>query len=218
MKYYWLIPSTGDDIGKASSQVKGMKEGYDLYADNSVWKIPYFESPKIEPNFDALQLNNTAKITDIIFATGLVPNTGFFLNEKVKDLLKDFKLPNHIYYKAIVLHKNKVYDNYYWVQFTQEMSDLIDFDNSIFDLKRAFGWQEWIEVENNMTFKNKIKLIEFYYAQSSMNRIIPQSLNLINKNHELQIFSYFANKLLISEKLKSTLEINKINGIELIEL
>ncbi len=192
MQYYCLIQSTGDDIGKASSQIKGMKDGYNLYADNSVWKLPLFEKPKIEPNFNALQLNNSAKLTDIIIPTGLISKTGFFLSEKVKDILKDFILPNHIYYKAVVIHKNKVYDNFYWIQFTQEMSDTIDYENSVFDLKRAFGWQNWTDVESNPKFKNTFELIEFDKMQSSMNQIMPSKLSLIKNGFDIYGFRYFA--------------------------
>jgi len=216
MQYYWLIQSTGDDIGKASSQVKGMIEGYDYYAENSVWKLPLFEKPNFEPNFNALQLNNSAKLTDIIIPTGLISKTGFFLSEKVKNLLKEFKLPTHIYYQTVIIHKNKAQNNFYWIQFTQEMSDTIDYENSIFDLKEAFGWQNWIEIESNIKFKSTFELIEFEKIQSSMKQIIPSKLSIINNEFDIYGFKYFPNKILITEKLKNAFDTNDIKGVEML--
>lgn len=218
MQYYWLIQSTGDDIGKASSQVKGMKDGYDFYGPYSVRNLPLFQKPNFEPNLDALQLNNQAKLTDIIIPTGVTPRTGFFLSEKTKKIFEEFKLSPHIYNPSKVIHKNKTYDNFYWIQFIQEMSSNIDFKKSSFDLKRAFGWQNWIEIESNLKFENKGKLSDFYDSQSAMNRILPNKLSFINEEFDFYGFNYFANSFLLNQKIKNALDTNHIKGIEIIPL
>ncbi len=56
MDYYWLISSTGKDIGRSSSQVKEMSNGNNLYADNSVWNIPILKKMNFKPNLDSFVL------------------------------------------------------------------------------------------------------------------------------------------------------------------
>lgn len=216
MEYFWLIQSTGDDIGKASSQTKGMKVGYDFYGTNSVRNLPLFQKPDFEPDFDAIELNNQAKLTDIIIPTGVTPRTGFFLSDKTKKIFDNFKLSPHIYYPAKVIHKTKTYDNYFWIQFIEEMSDNIDFEKSEFEMKESFGWQNWITIECNLKFKEKTDLIKFYNQLDSMNKIIPRKLFFKNKKYDILGFKYFANKLLISSFLKNAFDINNIKGVELI--
>lgn len=213
--HYWLIPSTGKDIGGVSSQIKEMSRGYNLNADNSVWKIPILRKIDFNPNLNSFVLNYNSKLTDIIFDIGLLPSSGFLLTNKVKIILEKFNLPKHTFYPATIIHREKIYE-YYWIQISEELSNFISYEKSTFDLKKNIGWQEWIDIEKCLKFNNVEELIlKNKNKGSSFYNLIPEKLYM-NKSYDLYSFNYFSNHLIINYEIKKALDYNGIKGFETI--
>lgn len=214
--YYWLVNSTGKDVGSASLQTEGMT--YSMYDKDSIKNMPFFQKPDFIPNTNALQVSYKAKVTDIIKCVFTNSKKSFFLNDKTKNLLLKYNLSPYELYEAKVLHRDKIYDNYFLIHFIDDMTKYIDYEKSTFNIKNMIEWQKWEIIKENIKFKNYEELINFYFNIKDSSVIMPLELNMINQNLDLLAFKFFGNNIIINEKIKTCLESNKITGIEILTL
>lgn len=209
MEWYIISNSKDDDIGSQYPQTEFMSPGYDLHKPNSVWNIPNAIFPAFEPDLDYFVLHKKAKLTDVI-STGFISAAGFLINDKVKAIFEQFNLPAHKYYPAKVMHKNALYVNYFWLHFGEDNSELIDFQNSQFELLEL-GFPE---EANPLSVNNIDDLINIRKENSSIKKIHPLIITMNKNNLDLFFFNYFWNKLYVNKKMHDAFSSSKVSGLQ----
>jgi len=132
MAYYSLSRSTvKNEIGKYP-QCIGVPDEYtfEWYNEpNSMTKLTNMKFPKEAPDL-IFQLDNEAKLTDVISYTN-IHAIGLLLNEKLKDILEDFIIPEHKFYPATLFTQRQEHQ-YHWLHIVKNDFNGIDFEKSIF--------------------------------------------------------------------------------------
>ena len=126
MKYYRLDNSVNTkEIGRHFLQAtfadkKTLDSGCSLVRD---------EFPNFKPDL-RFDLEKGSKLTDVINSCVEVP--GFTINERVKNIFEQCKLPEHRYYEAKVKDLKGVIHPYYCLHILPNDYSMIDFDKTIF--------------------------------------------------------------------------------------
>jgi hypothetical protein len=133
MNYYFLEEAMRTiETGDQYPQILMMSKQQDFDDDNGVYVFSRISLPQTNPELRFLLLDRAAKITDVISAE-MLRMTGFLINERVKDILSQYRLPEHRYYEAYVLDQlnNKEY-KYYWLQM------VVNYDLRYIDINESY--------------------------------------------------------------------------------
>jgi len=212
MKYYGIFASTDEKIIGKYTQTEGMGGVYDLRKPTSVWKIPTLKPIPFEPDLDYFNLEKKAKLTDVI-STGLISAPGFIVNDKVKSIFDQFKLPKHKYYSAKVMHKGVKYD-YFWFHIEEDIvtDNAVNFDNSKFELRDPVPFMgDPVGLDVHSTDE----LMKVWKENAGINVIVPLNLALKSnfENYDMLGLKTFSQRVVVNESLKTQLE-NDVTGFE----
>ena len=220
MNYYYLRISL-KDAGSAPMQIKGMSDGYDFGAANSLRKLTFFTKPAFIPNLQYFVLAHKAKVTDFIH-NSFISADGFLINQKAKNIMVNFNLPQHIYFIAGVMYHKKMLGDYYWLHLLEEDTHLVDLAESSFYLQNKGLYDDWYENEVEPADFKSMEEFALKRKEVAGSRQYIRSYKLSVKanslNRDVYIFTFMHNQYIISENLKNALESEKITGIEILPL
>lgn len=161
MKYYILKNSTEKKIiGTEYPQIQTMQGNFQRDAPDSIYNVYPNKFPDFVPNLNYFVLERNAKITDIVSASMI--SYGFIVNNKVKNIFNNFKLPSHKFYPAIINHNGIFFDDYYWFYFVSDTIDFINFEKTIFFITDFFGEKENYcvpPISNANNLRNQLMII-----------------------------------------------------------
>jgi uncharacterized protein DUF1629 len=215
MSEYCLLANSIDEnvIGKELFQTRGVPTGYtsDIYdRPNSMTNLNNREFPKENPEL-LFEMEPTAILTDVV-RPGNIEAEGLLCNDKVRDILEIHKLCEHKFYPATLIHEGKEL-NYHWFHPIEQDVDIIDFEKSEFALTDYF--RDFI---NNIEINSEAKLIKDYNELDDESLITVQKLVLL-MDTDILIFEYqIHNKIIISNKLKKSFQINRITGLRFLNI
>ncbi len=139
MNYYKIV-----DVKPASAygvipQSQRMTEGYNYLAPNSVRNIPSKEKIECIPNFDAIQLNYRAKLTDWISSINVIPSWIYLiLSEKLSGIILSYKMPKELQsFNAYVVKRKKKY-NYKCLYSYNLNKQIVNYEKSQFAIVDDF--------------------------------------------------------------------------------
>lgn len=204
--YYSISCSTEKEIGRTFPQLHCLSQ---VHAHSlSAWEFPHF-IPKL-----IFELHKSAKLTDVLSdaATG---GNGFIISKRLKDILASFTLMTHRYYDVKINTKNGELIYYFLHLCEPGLTKQLDYNKTEFH-------------ETNYTFReNRIKIesYERYKSLKSLDKDAKFGVDMENIfvkedfNQLLDLFTFlpFTHKIFISEKLKNTIQENKITGLKLTE-
>lgn len=210
MKYYNIgLTDELKVIGHYPQTERSKMGGYPVDAFNSERKVERFEFPEFMPRF-GIDLHLKGFATDLLDRTSAL-DFGLVVNEKLKYILEQFKLPPHRFYPIDVYNTDK---KYYWFHYITDFeayfiasdSEIEVFDNfdfSIIEVLKFTSYDELKEYAKEMVF-NIDKSIRFksIYMTSDFPRY-----DVL----DIQGPQYLT---LFSEELKQRLEKEKITGLE----
>jgi ribosomal protein S18 len=216
------VPNDKRSKSKISKDEKG---NYIVEIDNSIEPtftrlsrlFSDYNLPPKTVDIGIVTLYKSAKITDFISGDHLSGN-GWILNEKVKEIFSDFNIGKHRYYPIIVEHKDKKYDNYFYLQFSNDASEFVDYKKSNFYMNKSIldlaDTRENIEINSIEEIEKKTKELRKTDEWCS---IRPKTIMLSEKFpsydliefHDVNTISKF-----ISERLFSELKNKGITGYE----
>lgn len=210
MEYYILKNSTGKDIGTKYPQCEEMSNDYKYDSPNSVYNTISNMPLSFIPNLDSFKLLPKSKITDIISAATI--SDGLIISHNLKNVLETFNLKQTRFYPASILHKEKKYTNYYWLHIYTNLSDVIDFENSIFFTTNTIGIKK-----NKLQINSIIELDKARKELAPLLKIKPEKIQL-KSEIEIDLFKLtdITSDIFISKRLKDCIE-NKFTGIEIKE-
>lgn len=139
-------------------------------------KVKSYEFPNFSPNYE-LQLTAQAKVTDNISKVGA--NFGMVVNEKVKAILKNFKLPKHRFY-SMKVYKDDEALPYYWFHY------IIDDFWNFLDTKNSYG--EIFEME--LTNKKVIKSFPLI-SKEQLKKVEDQENTILKQIGKIQMLPNF---------------------------
>ncbi|AWM14177.1 hypothetical protein DI487_10215 [Flavobacterium sediminis] len=203
MQYYILdTPAESKETGKVYPQVafdkikEAFKFRHNVYPDN-------------EPILSAT-LEKGAKLTDILSQASIAGH-GLLINDKVKNILADFKIMNHKFYNCPVKDHKGVIHQYYWMALVQpDIINWIDFKNSSFytvevgfreDNIKLTSYQDYIQK------KEELPNINWWIEAENI------KINTIEE-HDLFVFPYLFSNIILSEKLTQSFIKDNIKGIK----
>lgn len=127
------------------SELLGCKQ--EQVHDNSIFNVEKNKLPNFTPLLDCFIINDQAIITDFISSASI--SFGFLISRKVKDILLNFDLGKHAFFPAVLVHRQKRLEDYYW--FVYEPLPLlpkIDFEKSQFFFVNL-KWDKIADIEIN---------------------------------------------------------------------
>lgn len=211
MRYY-NIGHTNDIevIGFYPQTTRTSKEGYHVDSFNSELKVHFDNFPNFAPNY-ALDLAPKAIETDFLDRGSL--DFGFIVSDRLKELLKEFKLPPHRFYPI------KVYDShsqYFWFHYISNIEKYLDYQNTEIEIyinRPPFD----IDSTKRFSSQSDIMLFKKSMPYNKSMRFKEIHLNEDFPNYDLFEITGAQYFTLISERLKERLEQGKVTGYETIE-
>jgi hypothetical protein len=219
MKYFFLKESVRTiETGNEYPQIQKMSTMHDFDDDNGVYVFSRITFPQNNPNLKFLLLEEQAKLTDLLSSVMLIL-TGLLINNKVKDLLSNFNIPNHKFYPAFVKDiKDNVYA-YYWIQTSDErdVDFLLNYSESEFYIRK-----DTIGIEKEPVKINSIEDLKYYQSKLEIHQGIRTSKAVLNKSFlslNLDLFKVgrFSTYWIVTERLKNAFEKEKITGVSFTE-
>ena len=138
MKKYYIIKNQIDteEVGfNLSSQTDGLVGKVTFNIENSFRIFSHHNLPVEFNPTETIKLANSANQTDFI-STGSITGNGFIVSERLKDVIQQFSVVNHRFYEIPIVHRQKSLKGYYWFHMYNPEQEYIDFDKSIFQVKR----------------------------------------------------------------------------------
>jgi hypothetical protein len=169
--------------------------------------------PKKLPEIGKMVLYKSSKISDFISGSFL-KQYGLIINEKTRNVLTDFNLGNYKCFQFDLIHKDKVYPDYYFLRNSASITEHIDYEKSKFYIQK--GLLNYDQRENvNL---NSLKDIEELRKEVSGKEILILASELVlnEKFPNFDLFKsdvYGVRGIYISEQLKNAL--NNLSGIEI---
>ncbi|MFN8294871.1 MAG: hypothetical protein U0T69_01690 [Chitinophagales bacterium] len=215
MKYYLITNATNKkETGLVGPQCMVFPSGYNLdwyEQPNSMTKLSNDRIPDFEPEL-IFELDKKAKLTDFI-SQSIISSRGLLINKKVKDILEQFRLPEHKFYPAKIFHKNEVFQ-YFWLHLIDNNYDDIDYSKSIFYEGYTAGWKK-----ENVTLNCFEDLIEL--RNKDFKLIFAENLVFKDSqkytNFDMLLYSYLHQDIIISKEVISSFVEKKITGYRIIE-
>ena len=220
MKYFRLENSVNTkETGRNAIQL--------TFADkktmDSCWGLVDEEFPNFKPDL-RFDLEKGSKLTDLVSSGVDVP--GFMINERVKNIFEQCKLPEHRYYEASVKDHKGVVHPYYYLHIMPNDYSMVDFDKTIFKKTEepmkiwpelAFQNVEEIKKAPEIQIKNVAEMKK-YEDEFFPNLYVVLDVLRIHDREKYDML-YFpdvdVNTKYISEKLANMLKSEKITGIGL---
>ncbi len=220
MKYYRLEKSVNTkEIGRHTIQL----DFVDKKSQDSCRSLVDEEFLNFKPDL-RFDLEKGSKLTDVASSGVDVP--GFMINERVKNIFEQCKLPEHRYYEATVTDHKGVVHPYYCLHIMPNDYSMIDFDKTIFK-KTTEPMKIWPELafSNVEEIKNapeiRIKSLEEkekYNEEFSHKLYVVLDVLRIHDSEKYDMLFFpdvDVTIIYISEKLANMLESEKITGIGL---
>lgn len=215
MKKYYKIENQIDteEVGlNISSQTDGLVGQNTFNSKNSYSIFSHHNLPDEFNPTETIKLANSAKQTDFI-STGLISGNGFIVSAKLKNILEQFKIVDHKFYEIPIEHRQKKVEGYYWLHMFNPEQDYVDFDNSIFQVRKF-----------SKVLKDDLKFnsIEEYweerknYKSGQLFRL--KELKLKENNYDILYVGVGGTMKLVSEELVNKLIDMKITGYKVSEL
>lgn len=213
MQYFVLSEAAGTaETGPEFPQSQSMTSGYDYDGERSIHRLAECKSkrPSFSPDLDALVLHPQAKRTDVI-SSAMLGGQGLLVSERLKNLLTGFLLPEHVYFPAVIVHKNERFSNFQWLHLISDYRKVVLFDQSIFKMNQV-GFEDIIKFRDFDDYQRFEKDVDKFELLRSV-KIVLDSGAL----HGLDMFvlSQFDVNIYISEKLVNKLLSEKVTGIEI---
>ena len=220
MKYFRLENSVNTkETGRNAIQLTFV----DRKTMDSCWSLVDEEFPNFKPDL-RFDLEKGSKLTDLVSSGVNVP--GFMINERVKNIFEQCKLPEHRYYEASVKDHKGVVHPYYYLHILPNDYSLIDFDKTIF--KKT---EEPMKIWPELAFQNveeikkapeiRIKSLEEmkdYEEEFFPNLYVILDVLRIHDSEKYDMLFFpdvDVTTKYISEKLANMLKSEKITGIGL---
>ena len=221
MKYYRLENSVNTkEIGWHAIQL----DFADKKTMDSCWSLVNDEFPDFKPDL-RFNLEKGSKLTDVVSSGVDVPN--FMINERVKNIFEQCKLPEHRYYEATVTDHKGVVHPYYCLHILPNDYSMIDFDKTIFK-KTEEPMKTWPELAFSNVKKIKdapeIQIKDLEELEKYKEEFFPNDLYVVldvlrihdsEKYDMLFLPDVDVTTKYISEKLANMLKSEKITGIGL---
>ncbi len=215
MEWYSIRTSTDENVTGTLPQADGMKSGYNIKKNDSVWNVPNLKMPNFNPDLDYFILEKKATLTDII-SVGFISASGFLVTDKVKKILDAFKLPLHKYFSAKVMYQREIHPNYYWLHFLDDNSKDIDFLKSEFELTHPLPFFR----ESSIILKNKeYNVISANAIANPTFVLFPLKMKILSlNNYDFFLFDFLYPKYIINNLIINELKKRLVTGLDLQKL
>ncbi len=194
-------------------------DDYDVEGPNSRIHLKYDEFPDFIPDL-RFELEDAAKLTDVVRQDNISAK-GFLINEKVKKIFDQCRLPEHRYYEASLLDHDGNVLPYYWLHLISNDYQMVDFQQSLF--RKSNSPLKTSSTKNAPIYPIK----DFDDYQKKSNLLIVNSGEFIVLDHlkidnsqgfDMLHFSQLSVVyVFISEKMAGLLKKAKVSGIDITE-
>lgn len=190
---------------------------YDWWGPNSIWKINSWQKIDFGIEFPMFLLKPSSKLTDVVSSNAYMSSSALLCSDKLKNVILDHDVPQYqLFHPVQVIQKEESYD-YNFLYFYKIHNQYVDFPASRFYIE---GWEPSI---HPFTIKDveEFNLILNSIRKMQLNRLLKYiEFRLLEDEIELDLFRVagFFGCIIISEKLKESLEREKVTGIDIIPI
>lgn len=163
-------------------------------------------------NFDRemlFQLEPNAKLTDVLSQASISAD-GLLINSKVRDILNEFTLMTHRYYKCVVRDNRDNLHDYYWIHLIDNsLLNKIDYPNSKF-YAREYGFREHdVELTSYEDYEIQRRQLGDMWGIGS------DCLKLKDNSDFPDLFRVplLGNEIVVRPKLAESMRINGVTGL-----
>lgn len=152
-----------------------------------------------------------AKPTDILSSNFHSLFNGLLVSNKLARILEEYNLPPHQRIEAQVTIGRDVV-TYYWLHFTSDTSDIVDFERSIFT--KYDPWTktgEIVRIADDRDYKEQISGLK------NLVQIKSFDIKLRDDRYDLINLLYLWTGILASDRLLTRLKSERINGFEVFD-
>jgi hypothetical protein len=212
---FYSIKTTSERkiIGPEYPQIQTMDGNIHRDAEDSVYNVFCDTFPHFEPNLDHFVLHEKALLTDIVSAAMI--SCGLVVNQKVKMILEDYRLPPHKFYPAVIKHKGSFHKNYFWFYFISDIFNYIDYKETKFIITDMFDNK--IEDCNNINSASSLRSLKNDLPDDK--NVDSELIRLDSKTSlpfDLFKITFGNYRTFITEKLKEAFTENSITGINIV--
>lgn len=180
--------------------------------------FPYGSFAPDELDLGSATINTDYKLDDCLGELGNIDNSGWVINQRLLELLKQFNIGEYRTYKIRVVYKGTSYDNYVYFHFFNYADQYVDYSKSKFYTKDGFDdkTRKLIDISSAEEFKSKDEKLGRYTGVDIS--LYPKELFLTENNlnlfkfDELRFYNYF-----ISKRLAEKLIAEKVTGFEIFQ-
>lgn len=211
MKYYEIKEAVDTpEVGGIYPQTDGLEGKVTFSSDTSFSVFNHHSFPYEFRNDEKIKVRHSTELTDFI-STAIITAHGFIISQKVKEILSRFDLVDSKFYDIQIKYKNLDINSYSWFHmFWKQKYDFVDFESSVFELRRFSNSFGEIKLVSSEDYINKSK-------ENKPNMIRP--INMIMKTPQMDLFySPIGITKIISERLINEFEKNNLTGYVIKEL
>ncbi|WP_343671048.1 hypothetical protein [Chitinophaga sp.] len=207
--YYSFSPST--DINKTGIYPQAISDTKPFE-----WLLPPMNEQvrldrflTFEPDFEII-LNHNAYLTDVVDRASL--SFGLVVNQKVKDILTSFKLPDCRFYQIKVKQEDCLFD-YYWFHFYTDLFNYLDYSETTFEIYRIsdFKVMETFSISSREELQAKRKSLDFQRHIRLKKMILTAEF----PSYDVMVDNVFSFSTFISKKLKDAFIESGVTGYDI---
>jgi hypothetical protein len=168
-----------------------------------------------ELDLGSVLINTDYKLNDCFGEIGNIQNSGWVINQRLLEILKQFNIGEYRTYKIRVFHKGQAYDNYVYFHFFNYADKYVDYSKSKFYAMEEFddATRKLIDFSSEAEFISNRK-----EAGGREVDIYPKELFL--RENDLDLFKFDHLGFLdysISKRLAEKLTAEKVTGFEIFQ-
>jgi len=209
-KYYNLQLASGtNETGREYPQCQTMSESYDHNGAYSHRNLRHTVFPDFTPDFNYYVLHPQAKLTDVVSVIN--PYFGLVVNDKVKQILTKFVLPEYRFYDVRIQSKD-IFFNYNFLHIICDLTDKYNFSCTQFYISELLSDNRFFKTNSPEGLNKEIDKALPFGKVGIYKLDIKRNVNI---NYDIFYLTPADNELYISHRLKTALEEAKVTGIEI---
>jgi hypothetical protein len=204
--YYSIDNRTDKEVGSVFPQL-------DCHTQIDAHRLNSYKFPLFNPIL-VYELVKKAKLTDVL-SEGAISAVGFITNQKLKEVTDSLNQQNLKTYPVTIKFRKEEIGNYFWLHIKSlDISDLIDYDASIFYYTKFEFKQDNIKIKSYDHYKTLLK------ENGKMWGVGMDDIKLSKKfDQSIELFhlSPFDSTVYISKRIRDIILDKNITGIEINE-
>lgn len=197
-------------------------DNQDPYCERGRWKFSeeygsYYSRKNIKPSYlpDFGVLKMSGKLEDFALdRTWSSAQRSFMISEKAMEIFQEFDIAPYVSQKVEFVHRKKHFDNFHYLFFYTNNTDMVDYENSIFQIRELI--RDQIILQEDLRIRSEeefFSLREGLGNEGTLKKIVPSKLQL-TYTRDFFNFCHLGFDYYVSDRMREKLVQKKVKGVE----